>query len=143
MAHRTIAANRVATRTGGTKVSSNTLPAGDPDGRLLAAKKRQEDLLWKACHDYEFQFFSGGAHAQILDFKIHGPTQALKDKAIAVQGWILTLWGDYYTRKAQVWAASDDGMVRGVSLDFSINGQPPWTVAQMMEDVVTYLRSGA
>jgi hypothetical protein len=136
MAHRQISANKVSGR-GGRVVPSNTI-ANTDDERLLQAKKRHEDALWKACHDYEYQFFSGGAHAQILDFKMNGPTQAIKNKAIAVQMWILNLWKEYYTRKARIWAAADDGAVRGVSLDFHVHGTPPYTVAEMMTDVVAY-----
>lgn len=87
------------------------------------------EALWKSAYDYNFQFFSGGAYAQILELKLAGVP-----KALAVQNWILALWTDYYTRKYMLGLATTFEAVDAVSLDFTNNGAPPHTVPEMLAE---------
>jgi len=98
---------------------------------LAKLKGAKIELLWQSAYDYNFQFFSGGAYAQILEMKLGGV-----QRAIQTQGWIFALWTDYYTRKYMVGAAMTTEAVEAVSLDFSNNGNPPWTVPEMLAEAM-------
>lgn len=96
---------------------------------LKLMKGEMEEKLWKSAYDYNFQFFSLGAYAQILELKLAGVS-----RAAAAQGWILTLWSDYYQRKALCWAALTHEAVQGTNIDFSNHGTPPFTIPEMLAE---------
>lgn len=94
------------------------------------------ERLWTACHLYEFQFYSGGAYAQILELKLSGSV-----KARASGDWILHLWEDYYARKSQIAASVDTASMDAVSTDFSNNGHPPYTIPEMLQEALESLHA--
>lgn len=96
---------------------------------LTAMKEVVGEKLWQSAYDYNFQFFSGGAYAQILELKLAGVSRAL-----AAQGWILKLWSDYYARKAACWSALTHEAVQTIDTDFSNNGSPPFSVPEMLAE---------
>jgi hypothetical protein len=85
------------------------------------------EKLWQSAYDYNFKYFSGGAFARILELKIAG-----SQKAIDTDAWIMQLWSDYFYRKAIVQQSSTLTQLNSVSLDFSNNGEPPWTILEML-----------
>jgi hypothetical protein len=101
---------------------------------LAAAKSAASAALWQSCHDYEYARFSGGIFAQILELKLAGV-----NKAVDIQNWLLTLWGDYYARKYQLSTAPDISSVEAVNFDFSSHAEPPWTVEQMLQDAAALM----
>lgn len=76
--------------------------------------------LWQAAHDYEYSQVSGSA----IGLLAMGVMQS-KPKCLAVQGWIKTIWTEYYTRKA---TGSTD-------TDFSIAGVCPHSVPELMAEL--------
>lgn len=96
---------------------------------LTTIKEMVMDQLWWQFHEYEFKRFSGGIFAQILELKMLGVT-----RAAMIQEWLQNLWLDYYTRKAQIGAATTVEAVMAVSQDPSNNGEPPATVAEMLQE---------
>ncbi len=105
-------------------VTTITKTVADP---LDAARADRIDKLWRNAYDFNFKYFSGGAYAQILELKLAG-----SPRAIANQNWILSLWGDYYGRKAAIASAATQSAIDDVSLDFSAHGAPPWSVLDML-----------
>jgi hypothetical protein len=85
------------------------------------------DKLWQSAYDYNFQFFSAGAFARILELKLAG-----SQKAIETDAWIMGLWSDYYTRKYTAINATTSAELNNIDLDFSNNGNPPWTILEML-----------
>lgn len=73
--------------------------------------------LWQAAHDYEYAQVSGSA----IGLLAMGVMQGLP-KCLAVQGWIKTIWTEYYTRKA---TGSTD-------YSFGVAGACPHTVPELM-----------
>ena len=94
-------------------------------------KGGKSNELWQACYDFNFQFFSGGAYAQILELKLAGVS-----RAVATQGWIIRLWTEYYTRKYILSLATTLPQVAATNLDFSSVGPPPYDVPAMMAEAV-------
>lgn len=93
------------------------------------------NTLWEACHNYEFQFYSGGAYAQILELKLAGST-----RAAAAGEWIFHLWSDYYVRKYAMAVASTIEAIDAVSLDFSNHANPPYTIPEMLAEASAILQ---
>lgn len=84
------------------------------------AESRRIASLWQAAHDLEYAAISGSAIGLIT----MGVLQA-KPKCLTVQGWIKSIWTEYYTRKA---TASSD-------YDFSGAGPCPHTVPELMVEL--------
>jgi len=82
------------------------------------------DSLWKAANDYQSAQISGAAIGLLTIGVL-----AQKPKCTAVQAWIKSVWVEYYTRKAGV------DLQNNVNLDFSICGNIPYTVPELMEEV--------
>jgi len=104
--------------------------AWETNRELEAARAVKIERLWQSAYDFNFQYFSGGAYAQILELKLAGVSRALDN-----QNWILTLWGDYYARKYQAAAAKTFTELDAISEDFSNHGPPPWTVLEMLASI--------
>lgn len=96
---------------------------------FVAYMEEKFAALWQACHDYEYQFYSGGAYAQILELKLAGST-----KAAAAGDWIFNLWADYYTRKYFMSLSTTVEMLDAISFDFSGHGSPPFTIPEMLAE---------
>jgi hypothetical protein len=104
--------------------------AWETNRELGVARAKKIERLWQSAYDFNFQYFSGGAYAQILELKLAGVARALDN-----QNWILTLWGDYYMRKYQSAIATNFTELDAVSEDFSNHGAPPWTVLEMLSSL--------
>jgi hypothetical protein len=128
MTYRRVQANRISGRSGQPVVAYQQ--PFTPPAILAAAQKKHGDVLWQSCYDYNFQFFSGGVYAQMLELKLAG-----SQKAAANQQWVLWLWSLYYQRKAAMMAATTEAEVCSVPTDFSEAGRPPFTVEALMADV--------
>jgi len=76
--------------------------------------------IWQGAHDYEYAQISGSAIGMLAI----GILQQLP-KALAVQGWIQTIWTEYYTRKA---TGSFDA-------DYSLIGPIPHSVPELMAEL--------
>ena len=89
----------------------------------LAAQKEAQRIssLWQAAHDKEFQAISGSA----IGLLALGAGQG-KLKCLAVQGWIKSIWDEYYTRKA---SGSTD-------TDFTALGDMPYSVPELVAEVM-------
>ena len=86
--------------------------------------QRKYDYLWKAASDFQSGQISGAAIGLLTIGVL-----AQKPKCTAVQAWIKSVWVEYYTRKAGV------NLQNNVNLDFSICGNIPYTVPELMEEV--------
>ncbi len=86
--------------------------------------QRKYDYLWKAANDFQSGQISGAAIGLLTIGVL-----AQKPKCTAVQAWIKSVWVEYYTRKAGV------SLQNNVNLDFSICGNIPYTVPELMEEV--------
>lgn len=86
--------------------------------------QRKYDYLWKAANDFQSGQISGAAIGLLTIGVL-----AQKPKCTAVQAWIKSVWVEYYTRKAGV------SLQNNVNLDFSICGNVPYTVPELMEEV--------
>lgn len=86
--------------------------------------QRKYDYLWKAANDFQSGQISGAAIGLLTIGVL-----AQKPKCTAVQAWIKSVWVEYYTRKAGV------SLQNNVNLDFSICGNIPHTVPELMEEV--------
>lgn len=86
--------------------------------------QRKYDYLWKAANDYQSGQISGAAIGLLTIGVL-----AQKPKCTAVQAWIKSVWVEYYTRKAGV------NLQNNVNLDFSVCGNIPYTVPELMEEV--------
>ena len=82
------------------------------------------DYLWKAANDFQSGQISGAAIGLLTIGVL-----AQKPKCTAVQAWIKSVWVEYYTRKAGV------SLQNNVNLDFSVCGNIPYTVPELMEEV--------
>ncbi|CAK0748754.1 hypothetical protein CCP1ISM_20056 [Azospirillaceae bacterium] len=94
---------------------------------LDTAKYEVIEKLWQSAYDYNFKYFSGGAFARILELKIAG-----SQKAIDTDAWIMQLWSDYFYRKAIAQQSTTLTQLNSISLDFTNNGEPPWTILEML-----------
>jgi hypothetical protein len=86
--------------------------------------QRKYDYLWKAANDFQSGQISGAAIGLLTIGVL-----AQKPKCTAVQAWIKSVWVEYYTRKAGV------SLQNNVNLDFSVCGNIPYTVPELMEEV--------
>lgn len=86
--------------------------------------QRKYDYLWKAANDFQSGQISGAAIGLLTVGVL-----AQKPKCTAVQAWIKSVWVEYYTRKAGV------SLQNNVNLDFSVCGNVPYTVPELMEEV--------
>lgn len=86
--------------------------------------QRKYDYLWKAANDFQSGQISGAAIGLLTIGVL-----AQKPKCTAVQAWIKSVWVEYYTRKAGV------NLQNNVNLDFSICGNIPYSVPELMEEV--------
>lgn len=84
------------------------------------ANSRRVAALWQAAHDYEFAQVSGSAIGLLAMGVMMG-----KPKCLAVQGWIKSIWAEYYTRKAS----------GSTSTDFSQAGPCPHSVPELMAEL--------
>lgn len=90
------------------------------------------EALWQAAHDYEYAQISGSAIGMLAL-----GVAANKPKALAVQAWLKSIWGNaltpgeglYYDRKALV---TGDAPIDPALLDFSSCGPIPHTVSELM-----------
>ena len=82
------------------------------------------ESLWKAANDYQSAQISGAA----IGLLTIGVLMS-KPKGSAVQAWIKSVWVEYYTRKAGV------NLQNNVNLDFTVCGNIPYTVPELMEEV--------
>ena len=82
------------------------------------------DSLWKAANDYQSAQISGAAIGLLTTGVLMS-----KPKCSAVQAWIKSVWIEYYTRKAGV------DLQNNVNLDFSVCGNIPYSVPELMEEV--------
>jgi hypothetical protein len=88
--------------------------------QLASIEAARVASLWQAAHDKEYDAVSGSAVGLIVMGVLQG-----KPKCTAVQNWIKSLWSEYYTRKA---SGSNN-------LDFSIIGECPHTVPELMSEL--------
>jgi len=95
--------------------------ADEVNAKDLASKY---DSLWKAANDYQSAQISGAA----IGLLTIGVLMS-KPKCSAVQAWIKSVWIEYYTRKAGV------DLQNNVNLDFSVCGNIPYSVPELMEEV--------
>lgn len=79
------------------------------------------NLLWNAANEYQESRISGAAIGLLTLGVLQG-----KPKCVAVQQWITAVWTDYYTRKAAL----------SKNLDYSNNGPMPYTVPELMAEVM-------
>lgn len=86
--------------------------------------QRKYDYLWKAANDFQSGQISGAAIGLLTIGVL-----AQKPKCTAVQAWIKSVWVEYYTRKAGI------DLQNNVNLDFSVCGNIPYTVPELMEEV--------
>lgn len=98
----------------------NALSTEAAAANLAAAEIARITTLWQAAHDLEYAAISGSAIGLIT----LGVIQA-KPKCLAVQGWIKTIWTEYYTRKAN----------GSVSTDFSLIEVCPYSVPELMVEL--------
>lgn len=84
------------------------------------ANARRVAALWQAAHDYEFAQVSGSAIGLLAMGVMMG-----KPKCLAVQGWIKSIWAEYYSRKAS----------GSTSTDFSKAGPCPHSVPELMDEL--------
>ena len=83
--------------------------------------------LWSSTDEYNKKFFSGGIYSRILEMKLNG-----EQRAIDCEAWIDALWHDYYTRKYFLSIKTTVEEVDTISMDFTNNGNPPYTVAELL-----------
>lgn len=95
--------------------------SAEVDAKTLAEKYSS---LWNAANDYQSSRISGAAIGLLTIGVL-----AQKPKCTAVQAWIKSVWVEYYTRKAGV------NLQNNVNLDFSICGNIPYSVPELMEEV--------
>ena len=89
-----------------------------------AEKDSRIPNLWSSANNYQSDKISGAAIGLVTMGVL-----ANKPKSLAVQGWITSIWMDYYTRKATCDQATP-------SYDFSNNGDIPFTVPELMQEVM-------
>ena len=77
--------------------------------------------LWQSAHEYESQYVTGVAIGLLTIGSLKG-----SPKAMAIQGWVKSLWTLYYQRKANVGVVLDPAL-----LDFSSVGSPPFSMLQL------------
>jgi hypothetical protein len=88
---------------------------------LLEAKRNE---LWQDANDYNTQYISGAALSMLTIGVMQG-----KPKALAIMGWISTLWNEhYYPQKALI-------TVDSPPYDFSVVGPIPYSVPELTSEV--------
>lgn len=110
----------ISGRTVTRKYRVDTFPADAVQARIEKAEYKRVASLWQAAHDLEYNAISGSAIGLIT----LGVLQA-KPKCLAVQGWIKSIWTEYYVRKA---SGSAD-------TDFSLAGKCPHSVPELMAEL--------
>ena len=93
---------------------------------LESMKQSNTAALWEAAHNYEYFQVSGSA----VGLLALGVAQS-KPKCIAVMTWIQSIWTLYYQRKPLVTHEWDATL-----LDFSSCGQIPYTVPELIAEVL-------
>ncbi len=83
--------------------------------------------LWQAAHDYEYNQISGSAIGLLTEGALAG-----KPKALAVQGWIHSIWALYYSRKTGL---TDLAPINPSLLDYSSCGAMPYSVPDLMTEM--------
>jgi len=83
------------------------------------------EQLWTAATRYETEYISGSAVGILTALVLSNNT-----KALAVQEWILSIWNEYYVRKA---ALQNDPFME-IDLDFSYIGPIPHTVPELIAE---------
>ena len=102
------------------------------DGQLLQeAIAAQADAIHAACLDYDHLYFEGGAYSQLLEYKLAGSSRASESA-----GWLIGLWNDCFVRKYMCTTVSTVDQLAAYSDDFSAHGAPPWTVVEMIHELV-------
>lgn len=88
--------------------------------RIAGIEASRIAALWQSAHDYEYAQVSGSA----IGLLAIGVMQA-KPKCLAVQGWIRSIWTEYYLRKS------------GTSTDYSfaVIGACPHSVPELMVEL--------
>lgn len=90
-------------------------------------KTNKIHVLWNACFDYQSSFFTEPIFTKMGEMKMLG------DSRIAdVESWINGLWNDYYTRRYLANHSTNENDLNTISVDFSNNGNPPYTVSQLL-----------
>jgi hypothetical protein len=89
------------------------------------AKAANIGALWRAAHDYEYQFINGMAIGLLTIGVIQG-----RPIAVAIRNWSNELWRLYYDRKPLVTDMVDEEL-----LDFSEIGPMPHSVPELMLDL--------
>lgn len=100
------------------------LPAEDAEANIANAVAQREDALWAGANAYTSSFISGIAVGMLTM-----GVMLAKPKALAVQAWSKSVWGEYYARKAAVTPYST------VDCDFSSFGPMPHSVPELMEEL--------
>jgi hypothetical protein len=88
--------------------------------RIATAEAQRIANLWQAAHDYEYAAVSGSAIGLLAIGVMTG-----QPKCLAVQGWIKSIWVEYYTRKA----------TGATSYSFKELGPCPHTVPELMAEL--------
>lgn len=91
---------------------------------LIPAKIKN---LWQACFDYQSKFYTEPIFTRMSEMKEAGDTRINE-----VETWINALWADYYTRRYTANHASSESILETISEDYTNNGTPPYTVAQLL-----------
>lgn len=90
------------------------------DRELESSESKRIESLWNAATNYEKQFISGSAVGLITLGVVNS-----KPKALAVQGWIQSIWTEYYLRKSN----------KSIDTDFSFIGPCPHSVPELMSEM--------
>lgn len=102
-------------------VEANQAAKAESDAKSIASKI---ELLWQAADKYTTGYISGVA----IGILTIGVLQQ-KPKALAVSAWSNAIWSEYYNRKSQVTANSQD------DLDFSTFGAIPYSIPELQAEI--------
>ena len=96
--------------------------AGLPDLVTLKIKN-----LWQSCFDYQSKFYTEPIFTRMSEMKALGDS-----RVIEVEDWVNGLWNEYYTRRYIANHVTNKETLDNISLDFSVVGNPPYTVADLL-----------
>jgi hypothetical protein len=97
------------------------------NSNIEIVKQTKIAALWQACFDYQSTFYTAPIFTRMSELKTAGDT-----RIVEVETWLNTLWEDYYTRRYMANHGTDVLEIQSISEDYTNNGTPPYTVAQLL-----------
>jgi hypothetical protein len=98
---------------------------------LNKVKSHKNDACWEAANAVNEKYIQGGALILAYECAYRG-----NEVGLAIQNWIQLLWGDYYARKAEIWASTTKQAVNNISENFTIHEPMPYSVGVLMAEAV-------